>query len=827
MLGDGVGDDFAVLCHGVHLHLLGVLDELAHHHGVFLRYVGRQLEEALQLFLVGADVHGGAAQHVAGADEHGETYLLDESVDVFHRRQRAPLGLVYTDAVEHGRELVAVFGIVDALGRGAEDTDLLRVETQGQVVRYLTAGRDDDAVRVLQVEDVHDTLEGELVEVEAVAHVVVGGDGLGIIVNHHTAVALLADGVQGLHAAPVELHAGADAVGARTEDDDAAVVAQVADVVGRAAVRQVQVVGLRRIFGGQRVYLLHHGHDTTFLAVAAQSDDGVFHLALHADGAGHLEVGEALTLGLAQQVVRQVGQELVVARPFVQFLGGAHDVHQLLQEPAIYLGQLVYLVYGVAGTEGFRDDENTFIGRLAQGLVYVENDEFLVLYKAVHALAYHTQAFLNGFLEGAADGHDLAHGLHRRTQFLVYAVKLAEVPARYLAHHVVQRGLEEGRGSLGNGVLQVEQSVAQAQLGGHKCQRIAGSFRRQSRRAAKAGIDLDDAVVLGLRVVGILHVTLAHDADVADDADGQLAQLVVVGVRERLAGGDDDALACVDAQRVEVLHVADGDAVVEAVAHHLVLHFLPAAEALLDEHLGREGEGLLDQHVQFLLVVAEARTQSAQGIGGTDDDRIAQLAGGATGVFGVLDGLALDGLHVDFVQFLHEEFAVFGVDDGLHGGAQHLHVVLLEHAFLVEGHAAVQCRLPAKGQHDAVRPLLLDDLLNEVGGDRQEVNLVGHTLRGLHGGDVGVDEDGLDALFLEGLECLRTGVVELAGLADLQRAASEQQDFSYVVLFHCVYTIYKKDYLSRFTNSSKRNSVSVGPEAASGWNWAENQGLRL
>ena len=213
VLGDGVGDDFAVLCHGIHLHLLGVLDELAHHHGVFLRYVGRQLEEALQLFLVGADVHGGAAQHVAGTDEHGETYLLDESVDVFHRRQRAPLGLVHADAVEHGGELVAVFGIVDALGRGAEDADLLRVETQGQVVRYLTAGRDDDAVRVLQVEDVHDALEGELVEVEAVAHVVVGGDGLGIIVNHHTAVALLADGVQGLHAAPVELYAGADAVG--------------------------------------------------------------------------------------------------------------------------------------------------------------------------------------------------------------------------------------------------------------------------------------------------------------------------------------------------------------------------------------------------------------------------------------------------------------------------------------------------------------------------------------------------------------------------------------------------------------------------------------
>ena len=96
---------------------------------------------------------------------------------------------------------------------------------------------------------------------------------------HLTAVALLAEGVHGLHAAPVELYAGADAVGARTEDDDAAVVAQIMHIVGRAAIGQVQVVGLRRIFGGQRVYLLHHGHDDALLEVAAQGDAGVFHLA--------------------------------------------------------------------------------------------------------------------------------------------------------------------------------------------------------------------------------------------------------------------------------------------------------------------------------------------------------------------------------------------------------------------------------------------------------------------------------------------------------------------------------------------------------------------
>ena len=239
-----------------------------------------------------------------------------------------------------------------------------------------------------------------------------------------------------------------------------------------------------------------------------------------------------------------------------------------------------------------------------------------------------------------------------------------------------------------------------------------------------------------------------------------------------------------DAQRVEILHVADGDAVVIPVAHHLVFHFLPAAEALLHQHLRREGESLLYQHVQFLFVVAEAAAQPSEGVGGADYDGIAQLAGGAAGVFGTLHGLALDGLHVDFIQSFHEEFAVFRVDDGLHGGAEHLHVVLLEHACLIEGDATVQGRLSAEGQHDAVRTFLCDDLLHEVRRHGEEIDLVGHAFRGLHGGDVGIDEDGLDALFLQGFEGLRTGVVKLARLANLQCARAEQEHLLYVCWFH-------------------------------------------
>ena len=60
---------------------------------------------------------------------------------------------------------------------------------------------------------------------------------------------------------------------------------------------------------------------------------------------------------------------------------------------------------------------------------------------------------------------------------------------------------------------------------------------------------------------------------------------MILTIGERLRRGDDERLAGVNAERVHIFHVADGDAVVHAVTHDLVLDLLPAAEPLLDEDL--------------------------------------------------------------------------------------------------------------------------------------------------------------------------------------------------------------------------------------------------
>ena len=199
----------------------------------------------------------------------------------------------------------------------------------------------------------------------------------------------------------------------------------------------------------------------------------------------------------------------------------------------------------------------------------------------MHALTNHAQAFLQSLLEGATDGHHLTDAFHRRAELALDAAKLRQVPSWNLHSYVVECRFEEGRRGLGDRVLQFEETIAQSQLRRDEGKWIARGLGGQRRRAAEAGVYFDDAIVFRLRVEGILHVAFAHDADVSDDFDGQRTQFVVLAIGERLRRSDDNRLSRMDAQWVEVLHVADGDTVVVAVAHHLIFYLFPTPQRFL------------------------------------------------------------------------------------------------------------------------------------------------------------------------------------------------------------------------------------------------------
>ena len=67
-----------------------------------------------------------------------------------------------------------------------------------------------------------------------------------------------------------------------------------------------------------------------------------------------------------------------------------------------------------------------------------------------------------------------------------------------------------------------------------------------------------------------------------------------------------------DPQCIDVLHVADRDAVILGIADHLVLDLFPTFQVLLDEDLWSVGEGIVGHLGQLFGISRNAGTLASQ-----------------------------------------------------------------------------------------------------------------------------------------------------------------------------------------------------------------------
>ena len=145
------------------------------------------------------------------------------------------------EIVEQLAEQFAIFGEIDIGGVGADDRDARGFQRQREIQRSLPAELDDDAVGLLDVVNVQNFFKRERLEVQAIAGVVIGGDGLRITVDHDRLGVELRERVGGVAAAVIEFNALADAVGAAAQDHDLFAIAGVGFVfrfVARIKVRR-------------------------------------------------------------------------------------------------------------------------------------------------------------------------------------------------------------------------------------------------------------------------------------------------------------------------------------------------------------------------------------------------------------------------------------------------------------------------------------------------------------------------------------------------------------------------------------------------------------
>ena len=110
--------------------------------------------------------------------------------------------------------------------------------------------------------------------------------------------------------------------------------------------------------------------------------------------------------------------------------------------------------------------------------------------------------------------------------------------------------------------------------------------------------------------------------------------------------------------------------------------------------------------------------------------------------------------NVDLIKSAREEITVLTGLQSLNASSEHLDTILLENALGIHLYTQVQRSLSTEAEENAIRLLLLNDIFGVFGCYRQVVNFVGEHVGRLDGSNIGVEKDGLDASFLEGLECL-------------------------------------------------------------------------
>ena len=181
------------------------------------------------------------------------------------------------------------------------------------------------------------------------------------------------------------------------------------------------------------------------------------------------------------------------------------------------------------------------------------------------------------------------------------------------------------------------------------------------------------------------------------------------------------------------------------------------------------------------IVRGDAGAAAAEDVGGADDDGEADALGDGDGLVDGVGGGRRRGVEADLGHGLLEQLAVLGGGDGLGVGADELDAVAVEGAVLDELHGQVQRGLPAEGGQQGVGLLALDDALEDLGGERLDVGGVGEVGVGHDRRRVRVGEDDAVALLPQHPAGLGARVVELAGLADHDRAGADEQDRGDVV----------------------------------------------
>ena len=655
VLHDPADVDVGAVADAVHVDLDRLGEVLVDEDRVVAGNLDGGLDIRLQFIGGVDDLHRPSSEDVGRPDENRVSDALGDLLGLLEGVSGSGRGLLDLQLVHQLGEPPPVLGHIHLVGACSEYPGLGSrkgpLQVHGEVDGSLSAVLDDDAVGVLGLDDVENVPQGQGLEVKTVRDVVVGGDGLGVVVDDDGIHALLLQRHDSMDAAVVELDTLADPDGSGSDEDNLLVVVLGGDLRGPS----VGAVEVRGLGGELRGAGVDHLVDGPGALGGAELPD--------LQGVGSADLGDGL---VGESHVLGLAEGLRVDGSLEPLLHLDH-VADLLHVEDVPFGEVGDLLHVPSLHEGLGDGEDASVGGVDQLLLQLLVGE-LEPVQSLDSDLQGAEAFQQGLLEGPSDGHDLPGALHLGSEVAVHGAELVEGPAWDLDDHVVDGRLEGGIGGAGDLVGDLVEGVSDGDLGGDPGDGVSGRLGCEGGGPGHTGVDLDQAVVPVGGVECELDVAASLDPEGADDLQRGGSEALVVVIREREAGGDDYALPCVDTHGVEVLHVADDDAVVRGIPHDLVLVLLPSEDALLDEDLVDPGvgESAGADVLQLLLVVGDASAGSSEGVCGSDEDGVA--SDDPDSLLGLLDGVDApgdgDGLS-DALHGLLEQLPVLGHGDGI------------------------------------------------------------------------------------------------------------------------------------------------------------------
>ena len=626
-----------VLQYGTHVALLGVAERVdVQLNGVLKegiqvdrtvwRDVCSRLHVGDQVGVVVDNGHAATTKNVAWADNQRVTNATSGIASLVHGRSNCRRWAGNVQAVQQRCKAVAVLCQVNCLWLSTHDRNTSVLQSASQLNWSLPAKGDNNAFRLLNLNDIHDVFKGQRLEIQTVGSVVVCRDGLWVAVDHDGLIALLAKSVGSMYAAVVKLNALTNAIRTCRENHDAwlfcldvlcGVTLLVGNVVVLRGCAKLTCAGINRLDLWANTQHFPHSTDN---------------ICLGAGKVCKLLIREAQLLS-SKHVVSGETRKSQLLDAFL----GVDDACHTVQIPRINTSHIVDALNAPVSAQSLGNVENTLWCWLADQLIKVllVKDIVTVSAQASAILFQRTERLLQSLLKGPAHGHGLADRLHTGGQNAAGALELDKGKARNLDHAVVDRRLKGSRGCLGDVVGNLVKRVTNREQRSHLCNGEASCLGSKRRRTADARVHLNDNDAAVCWVDRKLNVgAAAGNAYTLENGDGVVTEVLELFISKGLSWSNGNGVSCVNAHGIEVLNGADNNTVTCGIAHDLHLNLFPALNGLLYQHLvlWRKQEALLNNLYKLFWGVRNAAASAAKSEAWADDHRVTQLSNNALGI---------------------------------------------------------------------------------------------------------------------------------------------------------------------------------------------------